>query len=66
MGDKRSAYSVLVGKRGGKTPLGRPKHVWDNNNKINPQEMVWGGMEWIALAYARDRVAGFCECGDEL
>ena len=50
MGDKRSAYRVLVGKRGGKKPLGRPKLMWDNNNEINPQEVAWGDMDWIALA----------------
>jgi hypothetical protein len=50
VGDKRSLYRVLVVRRGA-TPLGRPKRMWDNNNnKINPQEVVWGEMDWIALA----------------
>jgi hypothetical protein len=55
MGDKRSAYRVLMGKREGEMPLGKPKHVWENNNTINSQEMLWGGMDWIALAQERDR-----------
>jgi hypothetical protein len=63
--DKRSAYRVLVRKRGGKSPLGRPKHMWESNNKVDPQEVVWGGMDWITLVQDRESLAGSCECINE-
>jgi hypothetical protein len=31
MGDIRNAYNLLVGKAEGKTPLGRPRHRWEDN-----------------------------------
>jgi hypothetical protein len=43
------------GKPEGKRPLGRPKHRWENNIKIDLQEMGCGGMDWIKLAQDRDR-----------
>jgi len=36
------AYRVLVGKPEGKRPLGRPRHRWEGNIKINLQKMIWG------------------------
>jgi hypothetical protein len=51
MGESRGAYSVLVGKPEGKRPLGRPRHRWENNNKMNLQEVRWGDMDWIDLVH---------------
>jgi hypothetical protein len=34
MGNRRGAYRVLVGKSDGKRPLGRPRHRWDANIKM--------------------------------
>jgi len=48
-------YRVLVGKPEGKRPLGRPKHRWEDNIKIDLQEEGCGGMDWIELAQDRDR-----------
>jgi hypothetical protein len=39
----------------GRTPLGRPRHSWEYNIKIDLQEVGWGGTERIALAGDRDR-----------
>jgi hypothetical protein len=36
-------------------PLGRPSRRWENNIKMNIQEVGFGGMEWIYLAQDRDR-----------
>jgi len=60
MGRARSAYGrgvyrVLVGKPEGKRPLGRPRRRWEDNIKMNLQEMRCGGMDWIELAQDRDR-----------
>jgi hypothetical protein len=50
MGGRRSVYRVLVGKPVGKRPLGRPRHRWDNNIKMDLQEVGCGGIDWIELA----------------
>jgi hypothetical protein len=52
---KRDIYEVLVGKPGGKRPLGRPRCRWEDNIKMDPQEVGCGVMDWIELAYVRDR-----------
>jgi hypothetical protein len=41
-GEWRGTYRVLVGKPEGKRPVGRPKHKWEDNIKIDLQQMVWG------------------------
>jgi hypothetical protein len=55
VGDKRGAYTVLVGKPKGRRPLGRHMPIWDDNIQMNLQEVGWGGMDWIDLAKDRDR-----------
>jgi hypothetical protein len=45
---------VLVGKPEGKSPLGRPICRWDDNIKMDLQEVGCGGMNWIDLAEDRD------------
>jgi hypothetical protein len=55
MGEKRNAYRVLVGKREGKRPLGRPRRRWEDNIKMDIREIGWGGMDWIDLAQDMDQ-----------
>jgi len=55
MGERRGVYRVLVGKPEGKTPLGRPRRRWEDNIKMDLQEMGFGGVDWIQLAQDRDR-----------
>jgi hypothetical protein len=44
MGETRGAYRVLEGRPEGKRPLGRPRHKWEDNIKMDLQEVVeWGG-----------------------
>jgi hypothetical protein len=44
-----------VGKPEGKRPLGRPRHMWADNIKIDLLEIGWGGVDWIVLAQDRDK-----------
>jgi hypothetical protein len=46
---------VLVGKCEGKRPLGRPRCGWEDNIKMDLQEVGCGGMDWIELAQDGDR-----------
>ena len=55
MGEGRGMYRVLVGKPEGKGPLGRPTRRWEDNIKMDLQEVGCGGMDWIELAQERDR-----------
>jgi len=55
MGERRGVYRVLVGKRENKSPLGRPRHRWEDNIKMDLQEVGCGDMVWIDLAQDRDR-----------
>jgi hypothetical protein len=51
----RSVYRVLVGKPEGKRTLGRPRRRWEDNIKLDLQEVGCGGMDWIELAQDRNR-----------
>jgi len=55
MGDGRGVYRVLVEKPERKRPLGRQRRRWEDNIKMDLQEMGCGGMDWIELAQDRDR-----------
>ena len=55
MGDKRVAYSVFMHRSEGNRPLGRPRHRWEENIKIDLQEMGQGNTEGIDVAQDRDR-----------
>ena len=50
MGEGRGVYRILVGKPEGKRPLGRPRRRWEDNIKMDLQEVGCEGMDWIELA----------------
>jgi hypothetical protein len=47
MGERRGAYRILVGRPDGSRPLERPRRRWEDNIKINLQEVGWG--TWTGL-----------------
>ena len=55
MGERKGVYRVLVGKPEEKKPLGRPRRRWEDNIKMDLQEVGCGVMDWIELAQDRDR-----------
>jgi len=55
MEENRALYRVLVGKPDGKRPLGRPRHRWEDNIKMDLQEEGCEVMDWIDVAQDRDR-----------
>jgi hypothetical protein len=55
MWERRDVYRVLVGKLEGKRPLERPRHRLERKIKMDLQEVECEGMEWIELAWDRDR-----------
>jgi hypothetical protein len=60
-GEGRSVYRVSVRKPEGKIPLGRHRHRWEDNIKIDLQEVgcgVWTEWSWL-------RIGTCCECGNE-
>jgi hypothetical protein len=48
-------HRVLVGKPEGKRPLRRPRRRWENNIKMDLQEVGGDGGDWMELAQDRDR-----------
>jgi len=62
MGDGRGVHRVLVGKSGGKRPLGRPWGRWEVNIKMDLKDVGCEGMDCMDLAQDRNR---WCEWGNE-
>ena len=55
MGDSRVAYGIFVEKPEGKRPFGRLRRRWDDNIKMDLQEVRFGDINWIDLAQGWDR-----------
>jgi hypothetical protein len=50
-GERRGIHRVLVGKPDSNRPLWRTRHIWEDNIKMDLQEVECGGMDWIELAH---------------
>jgi hypothetical protein len=55
MGEGRVVYRVLVGKPEGSRPLGRPRRRWEDNVRMDLQEIGCERVDWIGLAQDRDK-----------
>ena len=63
--ERRGVYRVLVGKHEGKRPLGRPRRRWEDNIKMDLQEVgwedAWTGLIWLEIGTSD----GCFDCGNE-
>jgi len=66
MAERRGSYRVLVWRPERRRHLGRCKHRWQHNIKMDLQEVGWGSMDRIDLAQKRDRCRDLYERGNEL
>jgi hypothetical protein len=55
MGEQEMCTSFLVVKPEGKRPIGRPRYGWEDNIKVNLEEIVWVGMDCIDVAEDIDK-----------
>jgi hypothetical protein len=55
MGEKKGVYRILEMNPEVKRRMGRPRHRWEENIKMDVQEVGCGDMDWIDLAQDRDR-----------
>jgi len=58
-GEGRDVYRILVVKPEGKRPLGRPRRRWEDNTKMDLQEVGCGCMDWMDLPQDRERWRAF-------
>jgi hypothetical protein len=54
-GERRGVYRILVGKPEGKRSLRRPRRRWEDNSKMDLQEVRYGRMDWIEQAQDTDK-----------
>jgi len=64
-GRGEGAYRVLMGKPEGKRPLGRPRRRWEDNIKMDLQEVGGGFGDWMELAVDRDRWRALVSTGSK-
>ena len=55
MEEGRGVHKILMGKLEGKRPLERPRRRWEDNIKMDLEEVGRGGGNWMELAQDRDR-----------
>jgi hypothetical protein len=60
MGERRGAYSALVGKPEGRRPLGRPRHRWEDDIEMDLREVQWGA--WTGSVWLRIGTGGGLLC----
>jgi hypothetical protein len=59
MGESRDVYRVLMGKHKGNRSLEKPRPRWEDNIRMDLQEVGCEGVDWISVAQFRDRWRAF-------
>ena len=65
MKEGRSAFEMLTGKPTGKRPLGRPRRRWEDNIRMDLEEIGINAGNWVNSARDRNLLESPCECGIE-
>ena len=65
MEEGMSAFKILTGKPTGKRPLGRPRCRWEENIRMDFEEISINAGNWVDSAQYRDILESPCECGIE-
>ena len=65
MEEGMGAYVILVGRSEGRRPLGRPRHIWKDNIKLDPSRSGTGGHGMDRSGSGEGQVAGSFECGNK-
>jgi hypothetical protein len=60
MGERRGAYTALMGRPEGRKPLGGPRRRWEDNIKMDLRDVVWGA--WTGLIWLRIGTGGGLFC----
>ena len=60
MEEGRSAFKILTGKPTGKNPSGRPRRRWEDNIRMDLEEIVINAGNWVDLAEDRDCIVLYC------
>jgi len=55
VGQKKNTYSILIKKPEEKKSVGRPRHIWKDNIKVDLKGISWDSVDWIHLAQDRDQ-----------
>jgi hypothetical protein len=55
MGEVKNSYKIFVRKPEGKTPLRRPRHIWEDNIRMDLGEKGWEDIDWMHLAQDKDQ-----------
>ena len=65
MEEGRSAFKILAGKPTGRRPLGRPRRRWEDNIRMDLEDIGINAGNWVDSAHDRNYLEGPCECGIE-
>jgi hypothetical protein len=66
-GERKGLYRVLVGRSEGMKPLGRPRHRWEDNIKMDLQEVgcgAWSGSIWLSIGICGNEPSGSIKFGE--
>jgi hypothetical protein len=55
MGQRRNAYKIWIGKSEGKRPLGRPRHRWEDNIRMDIEKIGWEDLDCMHLPQDRSQ-----------
>ena len=65
MWERTGPYRLMWGKLERKKPIGKSWRRWEDNIKMDLQQVGWGGHRLDRSGWEQGQITGFCECGNE-